>query len=123
MEKSSAAPKIFRSLQDHRRSLLETIWRTDPLIIGTFCTVLRRCGNPYCHCAKKPAHKQNILLSMEKGKRRCRFVRQKDAGWVREAWERYRECKRALKEIRAIHLREAKILLAQIQKRGQIYKN
>lgn len=92
--------------------------RPDPLIVGTVCEVLRRCGIPTCHCAKAPAHRQTLLLYGEGGRRTSKFIRQRDVVWVRQAWRRYRRFKEALRELRALHSRELELLRVQIRVRA-----
>ena len=112
----------LRTFQKRRQILLEAMMGSEPLIIGTVYDVLRRCGNPYCHCADKPGHRQTLLLYIEKGRRYCRFVRQKDVEWVRKAWKRYKESKGALREIRTLNQRELQLLKVQMRSRGVHYK-
>ena len=123
MGKSSAllASKITL-LKAQRRALLSTLARGQPIIVGNVYDVMRRCGNPSCHCAAKPGHRQTLLIYIDNGKRRCKFVRQADAEWVKQAWERYRECKKALREFRALQNRELGVLRAQIQARRVFYE-
>lgn len=92
--------------------------RPDPLIVGTVCEVLRRCGVATCHCAKLPAHRQTLLLYGEGGRRTSKFIRQRDVIWVRQAWRRYRRFKEALRELRALHSRELQLLRVQIRSRA-----
>ena len=92
--------------------------RPEPLIVGTVCEVLRRCGNPTCHCAKAPGHRQTLLLYGEGGRRTSKFIRQRDVDWVRRAWRRYRRFKEALRELRALHIRELQLLREQIRLRA-----
>jgi hypothetical protein len=123
MGKSSAllANKITL-LKAQRRALLSTLAQSQPIIVGNVYDVMRRCGNPSCHCAAKPGHRQTLLIYVDNGKRRCKFVRQADAEWVKQAWERYRECKKALREFRALQNRELGVLRAQIQARRISYE-
>lgn len=109
-------------LKAQRRALLSTLAQGQPIIVGNVYDVMRRCGNPSCHCAAKPGHRQTLLIYIDNGKRRCKFVRQADAEWVKQAWERYRECKKALREFRALQNRELGVLRAQIQARRISYE-
>ncbi|MBI4368845.1 MAG: hypothetical protein HY547_01300 [Elusimicrobia bacterium] len=112
--------RIQEAIQDagaQRQGLLKVLLRLEPLIVGTVYDVKRRCGKPSCHCAGKPAHPQTLLIYMEKGNRRCRFVRRQDAEKVRLLWLRYKECKKAWQDIRAINQRELRLLKVQIHKR------
>lgn len=123
MGKSSALlAKKITLLKAQRRALLSTLAQGQPIIVGNVYDVMRRCGNPSCHCAAKPGHRQTLLIYIDNGKRRCKFVRQADAEWVKQAWERYRECKKALREFRALQNRELGVLRAQIQARRISYE-
>ena len=108
----------LKKLHSRRQKLLAPLLNSDPLLIGTLCDVYRRCGNPYCHCSKKASHLQTLLLYPDKqGKRRCRFVRQQDAEKLRKLWMRYRECRKALREIQTLNQQELRLLRVQIHKR------
>ena len=112
----------IRELEAHRLALLKKLTNGEPVVIGSVYDVMRRCGNPSCHCAAKPSHRQTLLIYVEDGRRRCKFVRKDDAAQVKSAWERYRECKRALREFRALQKRELEILRAQIEARRLSYE-
>jgi hypothetical protein len=112
----------FQDLQNQRRELLQSMTGTKPLIIGTVTEVLRRCGNPSCHCADKPGHRQTLLLFFKNGKRICKFIRREDVDWVREAWERYRMFKKDLRVIRTLQKQEFKLLGVQMRLRNISYK-
>ena len=114
--------KKTRTLEAQRRVLLRKLTQGGSIIIGNVYDVMRRCGNPSCHCAAKPCHRQTLLIYVDNGKRRCKFVRAADAKGVKQAWERYRECKKALGEVRALQKRELSILRAQIQARRISYE-
>ena len=117
----SLAQKI-RGTEARRRALLRKLTQGGPLIIGYVYDVMRRCGNPSCHCAAKPGHRQTLLIYMDNGRRRCKFVRREDAERIKQAWERYRECRKTLGEFRALQKRELEILRAQIQARRVFYE-
>ena len=120
MGKSTASQ--IKNLQARRRALLRALTRGAPIVIGNVYDVMRRCGNPSCHCADKPAHRQTLLIYVEDGKRRCKFVRKADAERMKAAWERYRECKKALSEFRALQKQELQVLRARIQERRVFYE-
>lgn len=123
MVKSSASlSSKIKTLQARRRALLRTLTQGEPIVIGNVYDVMRRCGNPSCHCAAKPAHRQTLLIYVEDGKRRCKFVRKADAGRIKAAWDRYRKCKKALSEFRTLQKRELGVLRAQIQARRIFYE-
>lgn len=109
-----STPKTLRALQKRRRALLREMLRPDPLIVGTVCEVLRRCGTPTCHCAKSPGHRQTLLLYGEGGRRTSRFIRSQDVAQVRRAWQRYRRFREALRELRTLNTRELQLLRVQI---------
>lgn len=112
-------PKTLQLLQKRRQALLRDIRRPEPLIAGTVCDVLRRCGNPTCHCAKAPTHRQTLLLYKKRGRRTSKFIRKEDAGWVRQAWRRYQGCRAALRELRSLQRREWRLLQDELRARGE----
>jgi hypothetical protein len=61
------------------------------------------------------------LLYAEGGTRKCKLIRQADMDWIREAGERYRVLKGALRETRALNLRELRLLRELIQRRAIRY--
>lgn len=123
MSKSSnSLPSRIKALETRRRALLRTLTQGEPIVIGNVYDVMRRCGNPSCHCAVKPGHRQTLLIYVEDGKRRCKFVRKADADKIKGAWDRYRECKKALREFRALQKRELEVLREQIQARRLFYE-
>lgn len=113
--------KTLRALQKRRQVLLREMLGPEPLIVGTVCDVLRRCGNPACHCAKAPTHRQTLLLYGKDGKRTSRFIRQRDVPWVRQAWRRYLRFKKALRELRALHFQELRLLREQLKLRAAVF--
>jgi hypothetical protein len=123
MRKSSVSlSHKIKALEAQRHALLRKLTERDSIIVGNVYDVMRRCGNPSCHCAAKPGHRQTLLIYVENGKRRCKFIRQADAQWVKQAWDTYRECKKALREFRALQKREGGLLRAQIQARKVSYE-
>lgn len=117
----SLARKITAS-EARRRALLKKLAQDEPIIVGNVYDVMRRCGNPSCHCAAKAGHRQTLLIYVEDGRRRCKFVRKADAEWVKQAWQRYRECKRLLHELRALQKRELEVTRAQVRARRYFYE-
>jgi len=121
MPRSRVTPR-WGALQRQRAALLRLLLGGPPLLVGSVYAVLRRCGNPSCHCATTPSHRQTLLLSTRRGRRRCQFIRREDEGWVREAWGRYRRCQEAVRQLRTLQRRELKLLRAQIAWRGVPYE-
>ena len=123
MKKSSVSlTSKIKLLEARRRALRSKLVQGRPIIVGNVYDVMRRCGNLSCHCAAKPGHRQTLLIYVDDGRRRCKFVRQADARWVKRAWDRYRECKKALREFRALQKRELEFLRAQIKARSIGYE-
>ena len=123
MIKSSASlANQNRALEAQRSALLTKLRHGDPIVVGYVYDVMRRCGNLSCHCVAKPGHRQTLLIYVEDGRRRCKFIRSADAERIKQAWDCYRECKRALREFRALQKRELQILRAQIQARRISYE-
>ncbi len=113
---------LLQAAHRRRRALLRELMRAEPLIVGTVCEVLRRCGTPSCHCAQTPGHRQTLLLYGKAGHRTSKFIRQDDVERVRQAWCRYRSCRKALRAIRALNIREMGLFRAQIQARSDKYE-
>ena len=107
----------LKALHKHRLAALKLLLRQQPIVIGNVYDVLRRCGKASCHCAVKPSHSQTLLIYAEKGRRRCKFVRREDAARIRQAWLCYRECKKALRELRTLNNREMGLLRVQLRMR------
>ena len=123
MAKSSVSlANQIKALEAQRRALLAKLRHGGPIVVGYVYDVMRRCGNPSCHCAAKPGHRQTLLIYVEDGRRRCKFIRGADAARIKQAWQRYRDCKKALQEFRTLQKRELEVLRAQIQARGLSYE-
>ena len=114
--------KHLKSLRVEQRSLMRLLLRKDELAIGTVYKVNKRCGSSYCHCRKGPGHPQTFFMFSEKGKRRCKFVRQSDVPRMRKAAEYYKKNRDAIRRLKSIHLQEIKILTDLISKRGIKYQ-
>jgi hypothetical protein len=107
----------LKTLYKRRQAMLKQLLGQQPIIVGNVYDVMRRCGNASCHCAAKPGHRQTLLIYAENGRRRCKFVRRQDAQRVKLAWLRYRECKKALRELRTLNNREMGFLRVQLRLR------
>lgn len=114
--------KQLNILRAEQRSLIRLLLRKDELAIGTVYKVNKRCGSPYCHCRKGPGHPHTFFMFTEKGKRRCKFVRQADVPRMRKAAEHYKKNRDAIRRLKSIHLQEIKILMDLIAKRGIKYQ-
>lgn len=118
MKKSSRKRK--RSLHDlerRREQLLAALLSDEPIVVGTVYDTLRRCGNPACHCAQRPAHRQTLLVFTQAGHRRCRFVRQAEAASLRQAADRYRAWRQAFRDFCTLQQQERTLLREQIHMR------
>ncbi len=111
-----------KEIQSRRQGMFRQIEENLPILVGNVYDVMRRCGKPSCHCAAKPCHRQTLYMYVEKGRRYCKFVRREDEKRVKAAWQQYRKCRRALKEILAINKQELRFLRGQILKRRIRYK-
>lgn len=110
-------------LRRRRDALLAILLATDPLLIGTLYTTLRRCGNPSCRCVDRPSHRQTLFLGVVQGRRRCRFVRQGTQRRLQDAWDRYRLWKRSFKEFRSLQAREIRLIKQLAQRRAVRFKS
>lgn len=112
----------FRSLEQRRAGLLADVLRDDELVVGTVSEVHARCGKPGCHCASGEGHPQMRLLYSAGGRRRCKLVRTADTDRIRRAGVRYRQVKRLLRVLAALHLRELRLLKTLLRRRGFRYR-
>lgn len=108
----------LEDLWRRRKDLLEILLEETPVLIGTVYDTLRKCGNPTCHCSERPTHRQTLLLFTKAGRRHCRFVRQEDAEALRQAAQRYRDWRKALRELHTLQNRERGLLKGKIIKRA-----
>ena len=123
MKKSSVSlKKKLQRTVEKRTKLIEKLIATEPLCVGNVYDVMRRCGNPNCHCADKPGHRQTLLIYTQKGRRYCKLVRRKDEERIKQAWQNYRDFRKALRELRTLNQLELSILRAEIEKRRLDYK-
>ncbi len=125
MKKSRA--KLLASLNQlhqQRRRLVRRLKGEHELAIGTVSVVNRKCGNPNCHCVEGPGHPQTLFLFKDEkqGRRRCKLVRRADEIRMLRAGERYREFRDDMKQLRAIDLKEKRILMALAEVRAIRYQ-
>jgi len=119
---STSLKKNLRDILEKRKKLIDRLIISGPLVVGNVYDVMRRCGNPYCHCAVKPGHRQTLLIYTEKGRRYCKLVRRDDEERIKQAWQNYRCFRKVLREIRTLNQRELSILRAEIKNRRFRYK-
>jgi hypothetical protein len=113
----------IRTLQDRQQALLQRLLRPGELAVGTVSWVGRKCGQPGCHCAEGPGHRQMLFLFADvSGRRRCKFIRKADEARLEEANQRYREFRKDLRQLAAIQKRERALLMDLMQKRGLSYE-
>ena len=119
---STSLKKNLRDILEKRKKLIDRLIISGPLVVGNVYDVMRRCGNPYCHCAVKPGHRQTLPIYTEKGRRYCKLVRRDDEERIKQAWQNYRCFRKVLREIRTLNQRELSILRAEIKNRRFRYK-
>ena len=111
MRKSHFDPRRkLRRLEARRARLLRTLLGTAPLLRGSLSHVMRTCGKPTCHCARKPGHPVWVLATSVGAARRCQVVRQNDVPAVAKRVAIYRAFRSGLNEILAIQ-KEQKALM------------
>lgn len=116
--------RLERSLdriQERRTALIKQMVTAGPLIVGYVYDVMRKCGNPYCHCRLKPGHRQTLLTYSRNGRRYCKLVRRQDEQHIKQAWQSYRNFKKAVREIRTLNKRELEILSVKLKKGALLY--
>lgn len=119
---NNSLKKKLEDILRQRTTVLDQLADTGPLVVGYVYDVLRKCGNPYCHCRNKPAHRQTLLVYSRNGRRYCKLVRRQDEQRIKQAWQNYRNFKKGIQQIHAINKRELSILMAKIKKEELIYK-
>ena len=110
-----------RRLTDQERELVEELLTPEPLIVGSVSNVLRRCGNPNCHCAERPAHPTTHLATTREGRRKCQLVRKADEDAVTEKVNRYRRFRKVLRRLTALERERRDVLKAVAAVRGEDY--
>ena len=71
------------------KQVLERIRKVKPFIQASFTITKKRCGNPYCRCAKEGPRHEAALLTWKEGKQtQTLYVpvefREEVARWVQE---------------------------------------
>ena len=75
-------------------ALIEKIIETKRMIPGTYKEVYRKCGKPYCWCAKeKEGHPFKRITWSEKGKPRSKAIPKEDVAWVKIMTSHYKSLK------------------------------
>jgi len=74
---------------DQGKQVLERIRKVKPFIQASFTITKKRCGNPYCRCAKEGPIHEAALLTWKEGKQtQTLYVpiefREEVARWVQE---------------------------------------
>mgnify|MGYP001617749510 CR=1 FL=1 len=112
----------IRRTEIRRTQLFETLLEAPPLLKGSLSRVMRTCGKPTCHCAKKPGHPVWVLASSTGKLRRCQVIRNADVAAVRQWVTTYRGCRTALRQIEAIQKQQKALLHGVMEKRNLHYK-
>jgi hypothetical protein len=101
-------------LEQERKRLMGRLSKEHELALGTVSEVYRKCGNPRCHCANGPGHRQILFLFKDEDdqRRRCKLVRRADEQRLLRAGEVYRQFRADLQRLRAIEKEEIQILMA-----------
>lgn len=124
MKRKSILKKIhrLRKIWQQTADILDEMLTSEPLMIGTLSEVLRTCGKPNCHCARKPSHRHWTLLTNFEGKRRCQVIRKKDVGNVQRKVDCYRRFRNLLKQMKRLDFQRGAILKELLEERNELYK-
>lgn len=109
-------------LDREQTDLMGEALRPEPLIMGSLSEVLRTCGKPNCHCARKPAHRHTQLMTRRGGRSRCQIVRQADVEEVRRKVNRYKRFRLVLRRLAAITKERQELLKAVMEARSEDYR-
>jgi hypothetical protein len=110
-----------RRLAEEEHALVDELLRAEPLIVGSVSHVLRRCGNPACHCAQRPTHPTLHLATSQVGQRRCQLVRKTDEATVIEKVDRYRRFRELLRRLSVLERQRRDLLKAVAEARSEDY--
>ncbi|MFQ5382172.1 MAG: DUF6788 family protein [Dehalococcoidia bacterium] len=112
----------IRKLERRRARILEELLVPEPLLKGGLSLVMRTCGKPNCHCAKKPGHPVWVFTGRRGAARRSQVVRQADVERVQERVATYRQFRAAIRELEAIGKEEKQLLKGLIDNRNEPYE-
>lgn len=117
----SRQARKLEGLDREQADLMAEALQPEPLIMGSLSEVLRTCGKPNCHCARKPAHRHTQLMTRREGRARCQIVRQADVVEVRRKVGRYKGFRAALRRLAAIAQERRELLKAVLEARSEDY--
>ena len=110
-DESSRLRQRLRALHDRIGLRLQELLAERPgLILGTFGTRERVCGNPGCHCARGELHASKYLAASVQGRTRQVHVPAGDEIRVAQGVERSREWRRLREEIRELEVERDQVL-------------
>jgi len=119
---SAQLARCLQDIQDERTALIQELITAGPLLVGYVYDVMRKCGNPSCHCAHKPGHRQTLLIYSRNGRRSCKLVRRQEEQRIKQAWNNYRDFKKGIRRIRTLNRKELQILGAKLKREALRYK-
>lgn len=102
--------RLNELLEEHGQ-IIDKLASSPSMIMGSFYMVYKTCSKPGCRCRGGKPHGPFPALSYSiKGKHKQRVVRQEDAPEVQRRASAYRDFKRRLRRLRAIHAETEKIV-------------
>lgn len=105
--RASRIRQQLRQTEEARRSHVEVILGSEPLVEGSFVTLGRKCGKPTCRCATGEKHYSRFLSRSVEGRTQLIYVRSSDEVEVGLKAERYRRLRQARAELMKLSARTA----------------
>ena len=109
-KKNAKLRNNFQKLEIIRRQLIKIILAKTDFIEGNLSKIKVRCGQPGCHCRKKPAHLVTRLGIYEDGKIKNKVVRINDRDKVGKLVQLYKNFKKTTQELKQIEEKEKEII-------------
>jgi hypothetical protein len=121
-KKTLLLARRIRRFETERTAVLRDLLASRAVLMGSLSLILRRCGKPNCHCARKPAHEVWVLATVHASKRRCQVVRKADINDVASRVEQYKNFRTGLRRLQAIEKAEIQILRGLMESRDVPYE-
>ena len=97
----------LKQLQQERMTVRQIFYDDTKIIAGYYGKLFIRCGQPTCRCHKEGGHFATRLSRWVGGKLKSQIVKVGDRDWVKQASDRYKLHKAALRNIQKINSKEA----------------
>jgi len=97
--------RVLKALEKLHKKLPK---KTEPLIRGSFVTMIRVCGGKNCRCLKGYKHRSLYLSQSSKGRLRMIYIPKEAEEAAKEGVFNYRKVKKLLNRLSQIHIAHLK---------------